>query len=71
MRLGPADPAFPLPATVWPASLLEHPAGPDEPLVCTIDREMSKLEFWQAAESVAVGSAPGPGSGRAAPWRCS
>ncbi len=33
--------------------LLEHPAGPDEPLVCTIDGELSALEFRQAAESVA------------------
>ena len=34
--------------------LLDHPAAPTEPLVCTITSEMSKLEFCQAARSVAA-----------------
>jgi len=33
--------------------LLEHPSGPDEPLICSIDTVMSAAEFMQAAQVVA------------------
>ena len=49
--------------------LLDHPAAPTEPLVCTITSEMSKLEFCQAARSVAADLVR-VGSGPARPWRC-
>jgi acyl-CoA synthetase (AMP-forming)/AMP-acid ligase II len=34
--------------------LLEHPAGPDEPLVCTIDREITTADFLHAAQKAAA-----------------
>jgi long-chain acyl-CoA synthetase len=33
--------------------LLDHRAAPDDPLICTIDRELSKREFIASAESIA------------------
>ncbi len=44
--------------------LLDHPAAEGEPLVCTVDTELSKAEFTHMAEDVAVqlveaGVAPG------------
>ena len=34
--------------------LLDHPAAEDEPLVCTVDAELSKAEFTDMAENVAA-----------------
>ncbi len=34
--------------------LLEHPSSPDEPLVCTIDRELTAHQFRRAAEAAAA-----------------
>ncbi|HET6965766.1 MAG TPA: AMP-binding protein [Acidimicrobiales bacterium] len=46
--------------------LLDHPAPPDEPLVCTIDREMTAAEFREEAEKVAADlAAAGVGPGQA------
>ena len=44
--------------------LLEHPAGPAEPLVCTVDGELTRTEFLAEVRAVAdslaaLGVAPG------------
>ena len=53
MQVGPEGRRFEPPAESLARLLLDHPAEPEEPLVCTIEGEASAAEFRAEAERVA------------------